>query len=149
MLDSLIRLASCPAGEQGVGVAGQVIGQITNGTGSFADLFQSVCQVASQWCVRCQQVPHVFNCQSQFGGRLSCFVKHLGCILAEWTDLGSKFCGEQMGLFKRLEKGKPIGYPRLEVTTTDAELKLPENIYGDRREALLIMWWAPEASSGW
>jgi len=46
-------------------------------------------------------------------------------------------------------KEMPIGYPRLKVIATDAELRLFENVNRDRGEALLTMSWTPEAPSGW
>ncbi len=46
-------------------------------------------------------------------------------------------------------KGMPIGYPRLDVLATDAELRMFEKVNRDRGEALLTMSWTPEAPSGW
>jgi len=46
-------------------------------------------------------------------------------------------------------KGMPIGYPRLKVVATDAELRMFENVNRDRGEALLTMSWTPDAPTGW
>ncbi len=46
-------------------------------------------------------------------------------------------------------KGEPIGYPRISIEATNAELGLFENVDRDKGEALLAMSWSPDAPKGW
>ena len=46
-------------------------------------------------------------------------------------------------------KGKPIGFPRITVEATDAELSLFKDVDRNRGDALLAMSWSPEAPAGW
>jgi hypothetical protein len=46
-------------------------------------------------------------------------------------------------------KGKPIGFPRINVEASEAELSLFEDVDRNRGDALLAMSWSPEAPAGW
>lgn len=46
-------------------------------------------------------------------------------------------------------KGKPVGFPRVDVQASDSELSLFENVDRDRGDSLLAMSWSPAAPEGW
>jgi hypothetical protein len=46
-------------------------------------------------------------------------------------------------------KGKPIGFPRINVEASEAELSLFEDVDRNRGDALLAMSWSPEVPAGW
>ena len=46
-------------------------------------------------------------------------------------------------------KGKPIGFPRVHVEASEAELSLFKDVDRNRGDALLAMSWSPQAPAGW
>lgn len=46
-------------------------------------------------------------------------------------------------------KGEPIGFPRISVEATDAELGLFKNVDRNQGDALLAMSWSPQAPNDW
>jgi hypothetical protein len=46
-------------------------------------------------------------------------------------------------------KGKPIGFPRINVEATEAQLNLFKDVDRNRGDALLAMSWSPKAPAGW
>ena len=78
-----------------------------------------------------------------------------GRLLSPWhlemvERVAALYCSKvHPGTCVVIGKGMPIGYPRLDVVATNAELRMFEKVNRDRGEALLTMSWTPEAPSGW